>query len=47
VLPGWENFAVISGGAAGALTGLLFVARPGRRRNQCLAVPDPVKLLTR
>jgi len=26
VLPGWENFAVISGSAAGALTGLLFVA---------------------
>ena len=24
--PGWENFAVISGSAAGALTGLLFVA---------------------
>ncbi len=26
MLPGWENFAVISGSAAGALTGLLFVA---------------------
>jgi len=26
VPPGWENFAVISGSAAGALTGLLFVA---------------------
>ncbi len=26
VLPGWENFAVFSGSAAGALTGLLFVA---------------------
>jgi hypothetical protein len=26
VLSGWENFAVTSGGAAGALTGLLFVA---------------------
>jgi mannose/fructose/N-acetylgalactosamine-specific phosphotransferase system component IID len=26
VTPGWENFAVISGSAAGALTGLLFVA---------------------
>ena len=24
--PGWENFAVVSGSAAGALTGLLFVA---------------------
>ena len=26
MLPGWQNFAVISGSAAGALTGLLFVA---------------------
>ena len=26
MLPGWENFAVIAGSAAGALTGLLFVA---------------------
>ena len=26
MLAGWENFAVISGSAAGALTGLLFVA---------------------
>ena len=26
MLPAWENFAVISGSAAGALTGLLFVA---------------------
>ncbi len=26
MLSGWENFAVISGSAAGALTGLLFVA---------------------
>jgi hypothetical protein len=26
VLPEWQNFAVISGSAAGALTGLLFVA---------------------
>ena len=46
MLPGWENFAVISGSAAGALTGLLFVAVSLNRDrivgHAARSAPDPL-----